>query len=450
VLWRHFDKKIGASYFTSSIKVRKMTSTILSTLRELDCNDEKNLRSFFDGILSEAPLDDYQYLTQIVDALIETNLICVHIIDHPFFVHIRNTFIDHLQKPVDDFGLSCRIGQLFCQLMNHVSNKNLHYIQQFFADSNLTQCLIKSLKNVSPTSNVNLIGSIEYMIDAYQKFQEDRTAVQDDPILLTLMMPIVDFVKSTEYKTAFFQLSAQQDELTHYQKLILVTCPKYVDTHWGQYHDEVACAIAQETLSRSPKILEHLLPSINNWQTSMIWCVFSLISLCQYCANRHLLPAYNVYHKKILDCVLEIVQGKELWQLASQKSTSEKRQKRASQLFCCATLYIYTMTFLPELRDKLKEYNTTPILIKLTQANFDKTQFHAYRALAAILTDNDIKQLANPTQITTVFITYMKKSIDELSLKQRLENLLLSLKSKQISKLAIVFMDRYLFSSPHN
>ena len=88
------------------------------------------------------------------------------------------------------------------------------------------------------------------------------------------------------------------------------------------------------------------------------------------------------------------------------------------------------MTFLPQLRDELRENNITPILIRLTQVNFDKTQFHAYRALAAILTDNDIKQLMNPDQITAVFIIYMKKCIEGLALTQRLQNLLHSLKSK--------------------
>jgi hypothetical protein len=76
------------------------------------------------------------------------------------------------------------------------------------------------------------------------------------------------------------------------------------------------------------------------------------------------------------------------------------------------------MSFLPEMRDKLRENNITPILINLTQANFDKTQFHAYRALGAVLTDDDIKRLANPAQITTVFVMYMKKSIDGIVLYQ--------------------------------
>ena len=171
---------------------------------------------------------------------------------------------------------------------------------------------------------------------------------------------------------------------------------------------------------------------IDDWKESVIWCIYSLILLCKICANRHLLPAYDVQHKKLLDYILRILQRKELWYLANQDSTSDKRQNGANQLFSCSAQYIYTTTFLPKLRDKLKENNITPLLIKLTQTKYDQTQFHAYRALAAVLTDNDIKQLANPAQITTVFITYMKKCIDVMILRQRLENLLLSLKSKYL------------------
>lgn len=423
-----------------------MASIISSIIYELDSNNETQLRSFYDDILNKTPEDEYQYFIEIINVLIQANLSCVDILDHSFFIHIRNIFIDYLQKSIDDFRLPYLISQFFLQLIDHVNDNNLHFAQQFFANANLTDCLIDSLKNVSSTSNANFVGSIEHMIDTYQILQDDRISVQNDPILLSMMMPIVDFVKSSEYINVFLQLSPHQQEFTHYQKLILVTCQKYVSSHWGEYYDEVTSAIAQHILSRSPDILQHALKTINHWQTPMIWSIFSLILVCQYCANQRLLPAYDIYHKQILDCVLEIVQGKELWQLASQKTVSDIRQKRASQLLCYATLYIYTMTFLPELRDKLKENNATTILLKLAEVNFDKTQFHAYRALAAILTDNDIKQLANPTQITTVFITYLKKSIDTPKLQQRLANLLLSLKSKLKEKKSyksIVKFSRY-------
>jgi hypothetical protein len=158
--------------------------------------------------------------------------------------------------------------------------------------------------------------------------------------------------------------------------------------------------------------------------------MFYLIWLCQYSADDYLLCAYHVQHEKIIDCVLDIVQGKELWRLVSEKCASNTLQKRASQLFCYSTLYIYATSFSTELRCKLKDKNITPILVRLTKAYFDKTQFHAYRILAVILSSNDIKQLTNPSQITAVFITYLNKSMNINSTRQRLENLLLNLKSK--------------------
>ncbi|CAM2714700.1 unnamed protein product [Rotaria socialis] len=406
-----------------------MTSTILSTLREFDYRDEKKLRSYFDDIMSRMPVDDDQYLSEVVNALIDVKFMCTDTIDHPLFVSMRNIFIETIKKSANDYELSRRIGQLFTQIMKNVTDENIHLVRQLFAEQNLADCSVKSLQNLLPTSNNKLIGSIEYMIDAYQTFQEDRPTVQNDPILLILIMPIFEFIKSAEYRNSFMQLSINHDELTRYQKLILVTCPKYIVSHWGQHHEEITSRTAQYMLNQTTEIFKHFLPSIDDWKEPIIWCTFWLILLCQNCANERLLSVYSAEHEKILECVLEIIQGKELWQLACQNSTSsEKRQKRAGQLFCYATLYIYTMSFLPELRDKLEENNTVPLLMKLTEVNFDKTQLHAYRALAVILTDNDIKQLANPARVTNVFVFYLKKSIDGIGLNQRLENSRLSLK----------------------
>jgi hypothetical protein len=410
-----------------------MDSTICTALRQLERDNEEESKAYFDKIMHQTVANDKEYLHEIVDALIEANLSWVHIIDHPFFVHLRDIFVNILQKPVDDLNLLCRIGQLFSRITDHINNKNIHLFHQLFVNMMIIECLTDYLKSLSPTSNENLISGIGHIIDAYRKCQENCPTIQNDAILSTLIMPIVDFVKSAEYKTSFFQLSAAQDELTHFQEFILVTCPKYVVLSRCERPKEVATAVAQETLSRSPEILKHFLPFIDHWKTPIISCILCLIWLCQYSASEHLLSAYSEQHKKILDSVLEIVQGKELWHLANDNSTFSHCRRRASEIICYASLYMYTMSFLPELRNKLKERNITPIILRLTQANFNKTQFHAYRLLAAVLTDDDIKQLANPTQITTVFITYLEKSMAGTATKRRLENLLLSLKSKSKS-----------------
>ncbi|CAF3324411.1 unnamed protein product [Rotaria socialis] len=406
-----------------------MSSTLSMALRGLDHGDKKILRTRFIAIMSKATPDYNENLHEIVDVLIETNFPCVHVIDHPIFILMRNTLVDIFQKPADEFHLLYRIGELFSRMADYVDDKNIHLFQQLFTDATIIQCLIRELSSVSLTSHDSLISGIGHLIDTYRKFQRFRPDIQDNVILSSLIMPIVNFVKSAEYKTSFLRLSAKQDEITSFQKLILVTCPKYIVSFWCKRQPDVARAAAEETLSRSSDILKYFLPTIDGWKESVIWCMFYMVWLCQYSSDDCLLVDYSVQHTKLLDYVLKIVQGKKLLYLESQDPTSGNLQKRASELLCYATLYIYATTFLPELCQKLKEYNITSILLRLTKANYSKTQFHAYRILAVVLSSDDIKQLANAAQITTVFIFYLKESINLTSTRSRLMNLLLNLKN---------------------
>jgi hypothetical protein len=407
-----------------------MNSSFSETLRELNADDETVLREYLTEMMSKVKLDDIESWHKIVDILIETDVSYAHVIDHPIFIRIKNTFVNILQEPLSDFLLFRRIGQLFSRMADHIDNKNIDLFEQIFIDATLIECLSKELNRASLISPENLINGIQHMVDAYQKFQRDRPHIQDNPILSTLITPIVNLVKSSEYQTLFLALSSRQDELTHFQHLILITSPKYIVTFWCKRQEEIAYAVAEEILCRSSNILQHFLPDIDDWKESVIQCIFYLIWLCQYCSNDRLLVDYKVEHVKILDCVLKLVQGKELLHMASQDSTFGNLQKRASQLVCYATLYIYATTFLTELCRKLKKSNITPIILRLTKVNYDKTQFHAYRILAVVLSDNDIKQLADPAQITAIFITYLKKTMNVASRGRRLTNLLLNLKSK--------------------
>lgn len=119
------------------------------------------------------------------------------------------------------------ISQFFLQLTDHVNDTNRHIVQHFFANVNVIDCLIESLKKITSISHTNFVGGIEHMIDAYQKLHQD---------------PIVDFVKSSDYINIFSQLSSHQNEFTHYEKLVSSNC--------DQYYDEVTSAIAQQILSR--------------------------------------------------------------------------------------------------------------------------------------------------------------------------------------------------------
>jgi hypothetical protein len=98
------------------------------------------------------------------------------------------------------------------------------------------------------------------------------------------------------------------------------------------------------------------------------------------------------------------------------------------------TQCLYSLTMTNDLRTYIKTKHIVPLLLKLTNLEDETIQFHVYRILAAILTEDDIKTLANPSKIANVFLKFLANLIDDSSRAPRFYNLLRSLKSKFLSK----------------
>jgi hypothetical protein len=83
-----------------------------------------------------------------------------------------------------------------------------------------------------------------------------------------------------------------------------------------------------------------------------------------------------------------------------------------------------------DLRTYIKNKHIVPLLLKLANLEDETVQFHVYRILAAILTEEDIKTLTNSSKIANVFLKFLANLIDDSSRTPRFYNLLRSLKSK--------------------
>ncbi|CAF1504734.1 unnamed protein product [Didymodactylos carnosus] len=93
--------------------------------------------------------------------------------------------------------------------------------------------------------------------------------------------------------------------------------------------------------------------------------------------------------------------------------------------------YLYFLTFEVNLLSTLKnKTNVIQTFLKLTDTKTDEVQFNAYRMLAVLMNEDDIKNLANPNKITSVFIKSLKQVIDpQPGQRRRLQNSLVCLKS---------------------
>jgi hypothetical protein len=74
--------------------------------------------------------------------------------------------------------------------------------------------------------------------------------------------------------------------------------------------------------------------------------------------------------------------------------------------------------------------NLIPMLLKMTDVEHDEIQLNAYRCLGKIMIEADIKTLANPGKIVSVYIEFITNTIGVPKRTERFCSLLESLKSK--------------------
>jgi hypothetical protein len=77
--------------------------------------------------------------------------------------------------------------------------------------------------------------------------------------------------------------------------------------------------------------------------------------------------------------------------------------------------------------------NLIPMLLKMIDVDHDEIQLNAYRCLGKMMRETDIKTMANPDKIASVYIEYMTNTIDDPKNVERFYSLLESLKSKLCS-----------------
>ncbi|CAF1273049.1 unnamed protein product [Adineta ricciae] len=93
--------------------------------------------------------------------------------------------------------------------------------------------------------------------------------------------------------------------------------------------------------------------------------------------------------------------------------------------------YVYLGTQNDKILDHLKSEKLTPTMLKLLTKyeNESDIQFNIYRILAAIMTEDDIKRLADPEKIARVFLDCLRSIMHDSVWVVRLKNLLASLKT---------------------
>ncbi|CAF3352658.1 unnamed protein product [Rotaria socialis] len=238
---------------------------------------------------------------------------------------------------------------------------------------------------------------------------------------VTRLDVIIDCVCSSTFINTFRSLHSNEDNLTENQTLLLIDCV----TNVYQYNnlDTVTYlmkSIASRMLPKYAQLLHEFVPPRKPTHINVL---HHFLKMLQFLAidndTRH---EFADDHALMIDSLLAILQDDFLQEKINDSDTNG--------LIDNTTSYFFFITLESDLLPLIKtKPNVAKCMLKLTTAKSDVTQLNAYRTLAIIMTEDELKSLAEPEKITTVFIRHLNYSIDVIQQRRRLENLLLCLKS---------------------
>ncbi|CAF3957531.1 unnamed protein product [Rotaria sp. Silwood1] len=347
---------------------------------------------------------------------------------HPLIIHVlHDSFIKLLNQTMN-------------QNVEHTLTELAQFFEQYVAPTLVTSgnnkqslidglvlCLAKKVAGKTshfvffitdepcPTEE-SLDRSLHTLLRTLEKYKDDNTS-------LTWVDILIDCVCSSTFVNTFRSLhSNEDDDLSENQKLLLIDRVMQV----YQYNDlNTVTYLMQRISSRSlPVYAQLLFEFIPPRKSIHVRVLHHFVKMLQFLAiDNDIRHQFVKNHELIIDSLLVILQDDILWENINDIDTEG--------LFNNASNYIFLLSLEHDLLPIIKSKpNVAKCMLRLTTAQADLTQFNGYRTLAMIMTEEELKQLAEPEKIIAVFIRHMSLSIDFIQHRRRLENLLLCLKSR--------------------
>ncbi|CAM4774190.1 unnamed protein product [Rotaria magnacalcarata] len=346
--------------------------------------------------------------------------------NHPLIINVlRDSFIDFLKQESNE-TVEPVLTELsdFFQQRAAPSLKANNDTKQMLTDA-LVVFLARTVPGYTFFVFCNLSDNLDstknpldYSLHALLRTLED---CKNGNSTVTKLDVIIDCVCSSTFINTFRSLHSNEDNLTDNQTLLLIDCV----TNVYQYNNlDTVTYLMKSIASRMlPKYAQLLLEFVPPRKPTHIKVLHHFLKMLQFLAidndTRH---EFANDHALMIDSLLAILQDDFLQEKNNDSDTNG--------LFDNTTSYFFFISLEFDLLPLIKtKPNVTKCMLKLTTAKSDVTQLNAYRTLAIIMTEDELKRLAEPEKITAVFIKHLNYSIDVIQQRRRLENLLLCLKS---------------------
>ncbi|CAF1233478.1 unnamed protein product [Rotaria sordida] len=353
------------------------------------------------------------------------------LVDHQLFLIIRDYYLDILRRWRTGQVLDPMLGQvftqiaiLFAELCFHATDADVDLLKQLLIHESLINEICACLKDIA-TSGKHLqdqhVKAIDYTVRAIHYLGKGRIDIQSMAMFCELHDSIVNCVCSNYFASMFKQI-AELEKLNEAQTFLLDTCTDYICWHDAGHYNDTCIAIRTALLNIFTCWFQDQLLSFHKLSRVAIQVIGQL------CIT---LIGGNASDEELFPQPIREDYCKMIDQISSILNTimeSETVDEITKALIRVLAQNLYSLTMTNDLRTYIKSKNMIPLLLKLTNIEDETIQFHVYRILASIMTEEDMKTLTNSTKIANVFLGFLINLIDDSSMIPRFHNLLRSLK----------------------
>lgn len=396
------------------------------------------LKNSFDTIVKELnPNDNGKLIQEIVLTLSfrlkhDRIFFNANLLDHRLFLLIRDYYLNLMHRwrtgekldPSSNEVFS-QIAHLFSDLSLNITNDDVNALKIVLLDPPLINELCHCLKEIT-TNGQHLqdkrIEAVDYYVRAISHLEKGRVDIQSMKIVSDLLDNVVNCVCS-KYFLEMFKKINQLKEFDPGQIFLLDTCTDFISWHDAGRYNDTHIAVRTALLHQFTSFLQNNFSTLSKLSQLAIKIIGQLgITIVGGNARDE-----DIFPPQIRQEYCQMIDH--LSSILNSIIESKKNDEITIMLTQILTQCLYSLTMTNDLRMYIKNKHIVPLLLKLTNFEDETIQFHVYRILAAILTEEDVKTLANPSKIANVFLKFLVNLIDDSSRAPRFYNLLRSLKS---------------------
>ncbi|CAF1515353.1 unnamed protein product [Rotaria magnacalcarata] len=395
----------------------------------------EQLKSIFDSIVDELNDENYHPTTDDYCTIINTlkPISCFILLDqsianNEIFHSIRNR-LSHIlnQWSQDDITLTDRdeclfreIVEFFMAMIKHLRTTNQVSSSNFktwFLNESFFKTIATTLEDIPLHSSKylnqdqNMISFMK-LIESIQLFQAGNDHIRNNPNILLLLNSITKCLCSSTYIETLKNIDIKSEKRNEFENFILGRCPSFCAWFRGKFQITMIDGLCLNNMLKSyQEIYDLFLPSINDWEYALMESIYYMTALLRYVAFYPSTRKYLKANLKIIDSMLIILNSNCL--LDNILKTMNYNSK--TNLTDSAISFIFNLINDFNMLTIIKEnsFFSKEMFLGLKNAQVDRVKLHALMILSKILNEQDIANLDDMEELTSVFMEYLSKAMND-------------------------------------